>query len=341
MVEGPWPRPNITGNCTASYPTTASRRSPSPFRGGMARFWTWLCVARMAHGAKTVRKPPKGSDSPPEIGPAGVFVQRAQRRITLCALSREWPRDKGALGSAASRSISIPMPLIVAAALFVVLAIAEYLRPDRPARIGRWPRNIGWWAATLVATRIVGFAAPLAAAIWAERQGFGVMQHLAVPAWGAAIITIIVMDCAVYWQHRGFHRINWLWRWHRLHHDDTGLDVTTGIRFHPIEGLISLLWKSACIILLGAPPWVVPLFELWLSAGSLIEHSNIRLAPVLDRIVRSAIVTPAMHRVHHSAHGDDAQHNFGFAIAVWDRLFGTWRLAPQGQEIGLPREPAL
>jgi sterol desaturase/sphingolipid hydroxylase (fatty acid hydroxylase superfamily) len=156
-----------------------------------------------------------------------------------------------------------------------------------------------------------------------------------LPLLPAAILTVILLDLAVWWQHRQFHRRLWLWRWHKLHHADGALDLSTGVRFHPIEAIISLIWKSACTALLGAPPLAVPLFELWLTGGSFIEHANLHLPPRLDAVVRRIWVTPAMHAVHHSAHGDDANHNFGFAIALWDRLFRTYRPTASGPRIGL------
>ncbi|MEY2943805.1 MAG: hypothetical protein RLY97_1819 [Pseudomonadota bacterium] len=224
--------------------------------------------------------------------------------------------------------------LIAAIGLFALLAGLETVMPDRRARYDRWMVNLGWGAVTMVATRLASFMAPLTASVWAERHGFGVLNIVLLPGWAAALVAVIAMDCAVYWQHRVFHRIGWLWRWHRLHHRDEALDLSTAVRFHPVEGLISLVWKAACAAMLGAPAWAVPLFELWLMAGSQIEHSNVKLP--FDLVLRRVIVTPAMHRVHHSAHGDDAGHNFGFAIAVWDRLFGSYRASPLGDTIGPP-----
>jgi sterol desaturase/sphingolipid hydroxylase (fatty acid hydroxylase superfamily) len=232
--------------------------------------------------------------------------------------------------------VGVPAPLIIAAGLFVSLVLLERLIPDRAGCHDRWFTNLGWGAITMATTRVASFMAPLAVAVWAERAGFGLLNQFALPGWATAAIVIILMDCAVYWQHRMFHIIPAFWRWHLLHHRDEAMDVTTGVRFHPVEGLISLAWKSACVAVLGAPVWTVPLFELWLMAGSLIEHSNVRLPNSLDRAIRHVFVTPAMHRIHHSAHDDDAHHNFGFAIAVWDRVFGSLRADPRGERIGPP-----
>lgn len=226
--------------------------------------------------------------------------------------------------------------LIAGASLFATLALLEWLCPDRTAHYGRWIANLGWGAVTLVCTRLASFMAPLAAAIWAQESGFGLLNQVDLPLWADVLLVIILLDCAVYWQHRVFHRVDWLWRWHLLHHRDEALDLSTSVRFHPVEGLISLAWKAACAAALGAPPWAVPLFEFWLMAGSLVEHSNIRLPTAVDKVLRWMIVTPAMHRVHHSPHGDDTGHNFGFAIAIWDRLFGSYRATHSGPRIGPP-----
>ena len=227
-------------------------------------------------------------------------------------------------------------PLLAGVALFALLALGEWLSPDRARRYDRWLTNLGWGAVTLICTTLAAVIAPLAAALWAERAGFGLLNQVDLPFWASALIVIIVLDGAVYWQHRVFHRVDWLWRWHLLHHRDEALDLSTSVRFHPVEGLISLAWKASCTAALGAPVWTVPLFEFWLLAGSLIEHSNIRLPTALDRAVRWVIVTPAMHRVHHSPDGNDTNHNFGFAISVWDRLFGSYRAEPSGPRIGPP-----
>ncbi len=228
--------------------------------------------------------------------------------------------------------------LIAAAILFGLVGLIEIALPARDAKRARWPRNLAWGFATMAATRLASVAAPLAAARWAAQNGLGLFNQIAIPQFALIIASVIFMDCAVYWQHRAFHRVTWFWRWHKLHHADQALDVTTAVRFHPIEGLISLVWKSAFAAALGIPIVAVPLFEFWLMAGSLIEHANIRLPRSIEYIVRSVLVTPAMHRIHHSAHDDDAQHNFGFAISAWDRVFRSYQSEPSGLVIGLPGE---
>ena len=226
--------------------------------------------------------------------------------------------------------------LLAGLGLFALLTLLEWFLPDRKAHYERWFANLGWGAITLACTRLASFMAPLAAALWAQEAGFGLLNQVDLPGWADALLVIILLDCAVYWQHRLFHRVGWLWRWHALHHVDEALDLSTSVRFHPIEGLISLAWKAACAALLGAPPWAVPLFEFWLMAGSLVEHSNIRLPQPVDKVMRWFVVTPAMHRVHHSPDNNDTNHNYGFAIAIWDRLFGSYRATHSGERIGLP-----
>jgi sterol desaturase/sphingolipid hydroxylase (fatty acid hydroxylase superfamily) len=227
--------------------------------------------------------------------------------------------------------------LAIAVGVAAVLIVAELLFPARPAQRQRWPLNIGLGALTLLIGRLASAVGALSAAIWAQQSGVGLFNFLPGFDAGKVVLTVILMDMAVYWQHRAFHRFGWMWRWHKLHHADTAMDISTGVRFHPGEILISVGWKSAAVIALGAPPEAVPIFEAWLMLGSLIEHSNVRLPQRLDRIARTIWVTPAMHAVHHSAHDRDAEHNFGFAIGLWDHLFGSYRAVSSGPTIGLPR----
>ncbi len=228
------------------------------------------------------------------------------------------------------------LALIAAVCLFGVLALAEVLHPARERDYRRWPVNIGLGLAGLVIVRLFAVIAPMGAALWAAHHGVGMLNSVTLPAFAVGLITIVAMDLAVYWQHRSFHTVPWFWRWHRLHHRDQALDLSTGLRFHPAEALLSMVWKSAVVVMLGAPVWAVALFELWLMAGSMVEHANIRLPATADGFVRRFLVTPAFHRIHHSAHGDDAYHNFGFAISAWDRVFGSYREAPSGPRIGTP-----
>lgn len=227
-------------------------------------------------------------------------------------------------------------PLVALGLLFLGLMVAEFFWPFAKSDWRRWPANLGLGMVSVLLARLFSFAGPLAAAIWASQSDFGLFNLLDLPLWASLILGVIAMDFAIWVQHWQMHRRDLLWKVHRLHHADLLIDVSTGVRFHPLEAVISLAWKSLCAAALGVPPEAVPIFELWLSAGSLIEHANLRLPVRADLAIRRIWVTPGMHRVHHSAHQDDAQHNLGFALAVWDRIFGTYRAQPSGPRIGLP-----
>ncbi len=177
------------------------------------------------------------------------------------------------------------------------------------------------------------------AANWAETHLFGALNLVALPLWLEAIIAFVILDFAVWFQHVLMHRTPLLWRIHAVHHSDRDLDVTTALRFHPFELILSTFYKSAIVALLGVPLLVALAFETWLNANALFNHSNIRLPRKLDRILRLLLVTPDMHLVHHSIMVDEQKHNFGFALTIWDRLFGTYRiesrLGSESQKIGL------
>jgi sterol desaturase/sphingolipid hydroxylase (fatty acid hydroxylase superfamily) len=232
---------------------------------------------------------------------------------------------------------AVPLIPTLLVALFGLLALTEVWRPMRAARRGRWPLNIALGLANVLLVRLLAVAAPAAAALWAEAQGIGLFNAFPIPLWLEMILAVTALDFAIYWQHRAFHALPWGWALHRLHHADRDFDVTTGIRFHPGEALVSMLYKGVLVLALGVSLPAVLAFEAWLAAGSLIEHSNTRLPARVDAIVRRIWITPAVHSIHHSAHGQDHNHNFGFAIGLWDRWFGTWQDAPSGPNIGLPQ----
>jgi sterol desaturase/sphingolipid hydroxylase (fatty acid hydroxylase superfamily) len=218
----------------------------------------------------------------------------------------------------------------------LMLAAGEVVSPARVAVRSRWPVNIGLGVLNLLLLRLLAIVGSFAAASFAQTKGFGLFNQLALPQPLVWLIVIVLMDFAIYWQHRASHSWGWFWSLHRLHHADRDFDLTTGLRFHPGEALVSMAYKSVCGVALGAPPEVMIVFELYLAAGSLFEHANIRLHPRLQNGLDGIWVTPALHITHHSATGDDHNHNFGFAIAIWDRLFGTWRQAPMPATIGAP-----
>lgn len=177
------------------------------------------------------------------------------------------------------------------------------------------------------------------AAAWGTGQGWGLLAWLDGPLWLEVLLAVVLLDLIIYGQHRLMHAVPWLWRLHRVHHSDLAFDVTTGVRFHPLEIAVSMIIKMAAVILLGAAAEAVILFEVLLSASSLFEHANLRLPAGLDRALRRVIVTPDMHRVHHSPHREETDSNFGFNLSVWDRLFATYQAQPreghEAMQIGL------
>lgn len=237
--------------------------------------------------------------------------------------------------SIASGDVRVILAVTLAAGL-ILLLVGEWQVPDRAHRRVRWPTNIALGIVNVALVRLFSMLAPVGAAIAAARYDIGVFNAVDLPPWAVTISAIIIMDFAIYWQHRAFHQFRWGWALHRLHHADTAMDVTTAVRFNPAEALVSMAYKALLTLALGLPLIAVVMFEAWLALGSLIEHSNIRLSLQADRAIRRFWVTPAMHRVHHSAHGDDYNHNYGFAIALWDRLFKSYQATPSGAKIGLP-----
>lgn len=229
------------------------------------------------------------------------------------------------------------LSLLILIGVFLMIAALELASPARPAARGRWPLNIALGALNLLLVRLVSVAGPFAIAAFAASYDFGLLNQFALPPALATILVIILMDFAIYWQHRASHRFNWFWALHKLHHADPDFDITTGLRFHPGEAVLSMLYKGAVGALLGAPPEAMLLFELYITVGSMIEHGNIALPPRIESAIRRVWVTPAMHTVHHSAHGDDHNHNYCFALSFWDRLFGTYRATGNVSRIGLPQ----
>lgn len=229
------------------------------------------------------------------------------------------------------------LSLLIIIAVFVLIAALELVSPARAAVRKRWPLNIALGALNLVVVRLASIVGPFTIVTLAATYDFGLFNQLALPPVLVTILVVILMDFAIYWQHRASHRFGWFWALHKLHHADADFDITTGLRFHPGEALLSMLYKGAVGALLGAPPEAMLAFELYITVGSMIEHGNIALPPRIENAIRRVWVTPAMHTIHHSAHGDDHNHNYSFAISIWDRLFGTYRARSGGTMIGLPQ----
>jgi sterol desaturase/sphingolipid hydroxylase (fatty acid hydroxylase superfamily) len=216
--------------------------------------------------------------------------------------------------------------------VLAAMALWEILAPRRSRtlpRRRRWPANLGIVVLNTLLVRALFPAAALGMALSAQSHGWGLLNQYAVPAWAAAAAGIVLLDLALYLQHVMFHAVPALWRLHRVHHADLDIDVTTGARFHPIEIALSMLVKLAAIAALGVPPAAVLLFEVLLNATSMFNHANVRIPATLEAVLRRLLVTPDMHRVHHSVERDETNSNFGFNLPWWDRLFGTYRAQPR------------
>lgn len=217
-------------------------------------------------------------------------------------------------------------------AAFAVLAAAEALWPRRARDLGRgerWPSNLGLIGLNTLVARLVLPTTAVGLALSAEQHGWGLLNIDPLPGWLGALFAFVALDLAIYGQHIAFHRIPVLWRLHRMHHADVDIDVSTAARFHTLEILISFAIKFAIIVTLGAPAIGVLMFEIVLSSAAMFNHANLKLDPRADRWLRLVLVTPDMHRVHHSVHGDEFNTNFGFNLPWWDWLFGTYRPAPR------------
>jgi len=229
--------------------------------------------------------------------------------------------------------------------LFVVFAAIEAWAPPRQRKQPRSTRWVTNWAIVIIDTltlRALALALPLlavGAALDAETQGWGLMNALEVSYWVAVVATVLVFDFAIWLQHLITHKVPVLWRIHRVHHADRDIDVTTAIRFHPVEIALSMLVKIGLVYLLGPPALGIVLFEIILNGTAMFNHANIRLPLPVDAVLRRILVTPDMHRVHHSDRREEHDSNYGFALSVWDRLFGTYVAQPgkghEGMTVGL------
>lgn len=228
------------------------------------------------------------------------------------------------------------------AGVLVVILSWEALRPRRPATRDRWRRRLNNLLLVLINTgllRLVMALAGVSAAVAVDTWNWGLFNRIDIGYWPAFILSIVLLDLIIYGQHVVFHKVGFLWRLHRVHHSDKDLDATTGLRFHPFEILLSMAVKIGAVILLGVPLAAMIIFEVILNATSMFNHGNIYIPPALDRRLRLIIVTPDMHRVHHSVIRRETDSNYGFNLPWWDRLFHTYRPQPeaghQGMEIGL------
>jgi len=222
--------------------------------------------------------------------------------------------------------------------VLLVMMILEALFPKRPrtqSKSRRWLGNFGLIAVNTVMLKLLLPTGAVGATLFAEAKGWGILHFLQFPYWINVILTIVVLDFIIYGQHVVFHAVPILWRLHMVHHTDLDLDASSGLRFHTIEILLSMLIKMTLILLIGPPVFGVVLFEILLNGTSVFNHSNLRMPNWLDRILRLVVVTPDMHRVHHSAIPTETNSNFGFNLPWWDRLCGTYRSQPSNGHSGM------
>ncbi|WP_428773524.1 sterol desaturase family protein [Vibrio sp.] len=237
--------------------------------------------------------------------------------------------------------------------VFTLCAVWEWRRPRKPlsqSKATRWLNNIGLVGLNSVCLALIMPMLAMDAAFNAEHNQLGLFNTLSLPSWLEILLAVVLLDFAIYLQHVLFHRLPWLWRLHRVHHADQDIDVTTGARFHPIEIILSMWIKIGLVVALGISPIAVLIFEVLLNACAMFNHSNAFLPLKADKLLRKIIVTPDMHRVHHSVIRAETDSNFGFCLSIWDRWLGTYRAQPkyghQGVKIGInlfrrPREQWL
>lgn len=233
--------------------------------------------------------------------------------------------------------------LFSALAVFAAVALWEALAPRRRLEFGRlrrWPSNLGLIVVDALVVRAIFPVALTGVAVFAQGRGWGLFNVLAAPSWLAGLISLVALDFVIWTQHVAFHRIPVLWRLHRMHHADLDYDLTTALRFHPLEIALSFALKIAAVVALGAPAWAALVFEILLNGLAMFNHANATLPKRLEPLVRALIVTPDMHRVHHSIVPAETHSNFGFNLSLWDRLFRVYEPAPtggqEGMKIGLP-----
>ncbi len=231
--------------------------------------------------------------------------------------------------------------LLMFVGVLAVMSVWQMAAPKRELTQGyrRWPANLGIVMLDSLVVRLLIPAGAMGAALWAAENGWGLFNLVELPGWAAVVVAVILLDMVIYAQHVLVHAVPLLWRLHMVHHSDRDIDVTTGLRFHPLEIIFSMLIKMSVVILLGVPALAVLIFEVVLNGMAMFNHSNVRLPKAVDTIIRILFVTPDMHRVHHSIIKQETNSNYGFNLSIWDRLFGTYIAQPekghQGMTIGL------
>ncbi|MDD5460475.1 MAG: sterol desaturase family protein [Methylococcales bacterium] len=229
--------------------------------------------------------------------------------------------------------------LTVALGIFCIMICWEYFSPRRDQRLTRrkrWPVNLGLAAFNIIIMRLTIGSIAYLSAVAAAGNSSGLLNWLVVPEWLAIIVTLLSLDFAIYCQHIISHKWSLLWRLHQVHHTDLEFDATTAVRFHPVEIMLSMIYKSACIYLIGANPSAVIAFEIILNGAATFNHSNINIPPALDKKLRWLLITPDMHRIHHSTFRAETDSNYGFSISCWDRLCRTYTAEPRRFQTLMP-----
>jgi len=222
--------------------------------------------------------------------------------------------------------------------VLVLMAVWEFVAPYRPStvsKICRWGGNLTIVALNTVIARLLFSGGAVSVAVMAQERSWGLLSLVEGPVWLETAMAILALDFIIYWQHRLFHVVPLFWRFHMMHHSDLDLDVTSGVRFHPVEIVLSLAVKAVAVMTLGASPFAVMIFEVVLNATSLFNHSNVAIPQRLDRLLRRVVVTPDMHRIHHSANVRETNSNYGFNVPWWDRLFRTYCHEPALGHLGM------
>jgi sterol desaturase/sphingolipid hydroxylase (fatty acid hydroxylase superfamily) len=211
--------------------------------------------------------------------------------------------------------------------VLTIMLLWESVKPNRLSPVSKGKRWLSNFSMVLLGTVVARLMIPTGLAamtIFAQNNHIGLWNHVSANLWLSVTVTVLLLDCLIYWQHRLFHCIPMLWRIHMVHHADPHLDASTGLRFHPLEIALSLMVKIAAVLLLGVPVLAILIFEILLNATSIFNHSNIKLPVKIDKLLRALIVTQAMHRIHHSQVTAETDSNFGFNLSIWDRLFGSY-----------------
>ncbi|MEO9944824.1 sterol desaturase family protein [Paraglaciecola sp.] len=222
--------------------------------------------------------------------------------------------------------------------VLAVMMCWEALTPNRKSpvsELARWSTNFGLIFIGSLVVRLLIPAGLAAVALWAQQHNIGLWNQFSVSLWWSIPITVVLFDCLIYWQHRVFHRVPLLWRLHRVHHADPHIDVSTGLRFHPIEIGLSIAIKLVAVVVLGTPIMAILIFEVLLNATAMFSHANIALPKNIEKTLRKVIVTQTMHRIHHSQIVSETDSNFGFNLSIWDRLFGSYTESAKNGDDGI------